>query len=926
MRERTNDRLLMAAFAIAFLLMLGVRLGPSLVGAQVFTGYDMLDRFAPWSQLETAGDLYEANPFITDQLDANIPAIIEIGERLREGEIPLQTNLVAGGQPLLAGPNLGLISPSRWAWVVFPLAFAPGWAKLFEITFGASFVYLFARRVGLTKLASIVSSGVFPLTGFMLGWTGWTQSSVVAIIPMLLWAIERFLQSRRLRDIVPVSVSVALLLFGGFPAVAAHGVLFAGVYALARALALARGRSTDARSLAEAGRDLSLLAFGVILGVGVSAIQLLSFVSETLSGSEVGYRDGWGTLQDPVATWITLVIPRYPGGPASYQEIAAYVGSVALFLAALGFFGVVRRRVPWSVGYVLVGLIAFAVAMISFQGLLGLDTTIARLPLFDNNPPGRLRAQLALPLALLAGVGVEWLKEARSPREMSGPKWLVPGFKWPAAVTGFGLLSAIALYVALLPGRGRANWVEARWTEWLVALIPLAVVAIGVLCAAFIRRMRTPIIAIAIVAIPFQAMWPAAFFWPTSDPEEVYPRSEALDFLAERVGHDQVATVGLAMRPNVPNVYGVRLVNGHAFVDSRWKSALLAADPHSFSHGGTYSFFWIDRSAVFENPVLDRMGVTYAVADAGESFGQVSLRGDYPHVPETAWRFDPEIEWDIELDPDADLNGLYLHVSAAGRYSVSIDVVDDAGASLAGNSVEFGAAEHPVTVPVGLVVPSGSTTGPAVAKIHVTSLVDEPIGIGIDSDGQPIAMLNSPAPDDEYPLVYAGENILIWERQSALSRIRFVEDVVLAKDLTDAIELASSSSVPVTTAVLESDGAGATTEGTRTPASYDVVHDDGDRVAVEISTNGSGYLLIGQSILTNYIATIDGVETEIIPADIASGAIYVPEGSHLVEVRYNSRAHDIGGLITAVSLGVLVLIGTLPLIIDRRRAGATANR
>ncbi len=218
-----------------------IRLGPSLIGSRVFLGLDLLNLFAPWSA-SAAEETTGTSQFVSDQIDGYLPAMHEIAERFRQGDLARWTSLVGGGGPLLATPDLALFTPGRWLYLVLPLALAPGWSKLLEMCFAALFTYLFTRRLGASKLAAGLAGFIYPLTGFMIGWTNWPQAAVGSSIPMLFWAVERFVQETRIRAAIPIALASTLLVFGGFPAVAGHAFLVVGGYAVVRSLAVHRGR------------------------------------------------------------------------------------------------------------------------------------------------------------------------------------------------------------------------------------------------------------------------------------------------------------------------------------------------------------------------------------------------------------------------------------------------------------------------------------------------------------------------------------------------------------------------------------------------------------------------------------------------------------------------------------------------------------
>ena len=79
---RAHGRILAIALALATALLIGIRLGPSLLGLKVFLGLDLLYQFAPFSSLPGSHPLH-TSVYVSDQLDSMIPGLHEIAQRAR---------------------------------------------------------------------------------------------------------------------------------------------------------------------------------------------------------------------------------------------------------------------------------------------------------------------------------------------------------------------------------------------------------------------------------------------------------------------------------------------------------------------------------------------------------------------------------------------------------------------------------------------------------------------------------------------------------------------------------------------------------------------------------------------------------------------------------------------------------------------------
>ncbi len=87
------------------------------------------------------------------------------------------------------------------------------------------------------------------------------------------------------------------------------------------------------------------------------------------------------------------------------------------------------------------------------------------------------------------------------------------------------------------------------------------------------------------------------------------------------------------------------------------------------------------------------------------------------------------------------------------------------------------------------------------------------------------------------------------------------------------------------------------------------MRDTGDEILVEVTTQRPGFVVIADSLGVDFEASVDSSRTEILDADYAVGAVYVPEGTHQVHLRYNPEGSALGMGVSAGS--ALMLTGVL---------------
>nr|WP_246232501.1 YfhO family protein [Nakamurella aerolata] len=320
------------------------------------------------------------------------------------------------------------------------------------------------------------------------------------------------------------------------------------------------------------------------------------------------------------------------------------------------------------------------------------------------------------------------------------------------------------------------------------------------------------------------------------------------------------------------------------------------------------------------NRLLDRLGARWVIAQPGAALpgralslqGQ-PLAGDPPPGPSTALADGATVAIPAT---GTTVRGVQLRLTApverGTKVAVRIRVLGADGTELAtGGLTSNGAAPGWLTVPVaGAAIPAQA-----------------PVRIEVRNEGAPLTLLRGqgqqpyarwvvpdPAKPDNLVLVFSDTHGTLWERTSALPRIRWAGSAEVLPDEKTRLERLQSPELPAGTAVFNAPPPGASSGAT---AQLDVVEDSGDRIAVRVNARGAGHLVVADSMPSGWTATVDGTEVPIALVDQAFAAVPVPAGEHLVEFDYTGSHRTLG---IAVSAGaVLLLLAAGALVWWRRR-------
>ena len=964
------QRVLTALVGLAIIAYAAIGIGSPLLGGKVFGATDMIANRAPYVN-SGLGDIVPTNTYLNDTVDSVLPNTSLFGKLLRSGEIALWNPYQAGGTAFGSTPNNAVYNPLTVPYLILPGWLAPGYVKLLEILVAAGATFLFLRRFRLGRAAALLGGLVYVGSAFMIAWTNWPQARVAAFIPAVFWCVERLVSQRRARDAALTCLAVACMLFGGFPAVTGYTILFAGGYLVVRLLAEYGPFSPSGA----AWRRISGVVVGAGLALGgavaLAAVQLLPFVSAT-SGAYIHGRAQVPSDHLAPVTLLTSIAPWAFGTtnpnrgpywylPVNLVESTAYLGAAAalLVLVAVAWPRASWARLPrggWSFFVVAAG----AGLVVLYGGGPPL-AVLQKLPvLFSANYVGRLRSILWFLLAVLAAVGFDLLvrRVSGSVRKANlhavqpatvteaepGPAALgsgsrLPGWAWVAwpvlvfagaGVVGLGLLWR-GRHAAKVAHGGTGSGARISWFDhqiaYSAAFVLAAVAAVGVLWWAARRAdgarpsgAKRVLVASAAVLVPLlivvQALSFAAPYWPKSDKSTFYPRTDVVNWLGSHLGDDRYAA-GSAMFVGADSYYQLRSLNGHAFLGETLGEALDAMPGWSLGDPPTYVNF---RSTLqtAQQPFFDRLGIRYFVTSPSDQvFGKVTnpadvgssavIGGDQSStfvVPGTGPLRAISVTTSAPFRPTRDARAQVSLRNAAG-----IEVAKGERVILAAGKGHTGLGPG-----ARLTVPVAAEQVPAGTHLTAVITVDSATPLAIRGDRATALGTVRPA-QDGLKLVYA-DDAVVYQRLSALPRIRWASKVVVEPNAAKRIALVNSATLAADQVVLDRAGPAATGGDAKV-----TVTDDGvDAITTKVDASGAGYLVVADALQTDWVATVDGKPADLVPADHGLVAVAVPSGNHTVKVSYQTPYHAAGTYLSAAAALTLLTIFLGAWWSTRRRA------
>ena len=561
-----------------------------LLGSSLFLGYIQL----PLQVLRGTQPLTFIDPaehpgivLQADLVEDFFPYIVEVKRAFSEGQWPLLSPLVSGGEPLLANTQAQGFHPLTLSTLPLPLERAFAVIAASKLFCALTFAFLWLRRTGLGPPASLAGSAVFGLGGFMMSWLGWPHTHSAVGLMIILYALEgSFAEGRRRWELL-LCIGTLWVLLGGHPQTTVLAAIAAGIWTVGLALRR-RARESSFRAAwiptghaVAAALCAALLAAPILLPAALwlpdtsryhltqavqqqapgpgAQVRAVSSDPDVASRLHSRLRTRTGMLAGPLA-FGSPELRRYWGYQNLIEDGAMWSGTVALLALFTSALAGVRRRGPhrpWRGERPAILLVAIGyVTSLELPGLHELLTTVPILGSSLSNPSR---------FALFIAVGASFLVALLLQRLLDSAD--LPASSRRHYVITVGLAGAAALAFVAWATLGNPP-PEGPTSEQLLSLrTKLLWCHIGVVLAvlwALRRPDRRAVWAVAIL-VCFELLVVNHRLHRPMPTRMFFPDSEALTFLQENLRSEggaglaapRMVGTGNLLLPNLATVYGI---------------------------------------------------------------------------------------------------------------------------------------------------------------------------------------------------------------------------------------------------------------------------------------------------------------------------------------------------------------------------------
>lgn len=506
------------------------------------------------------------------------------------GQLPLWNPYNFSGNPHLANDQSAVLSPFNLLFFVFPFLDAWSLLILLQPLLAGLFMYLMLRSFGLKKVSSLAGSISFMFCGFLTVWMAYgTLAYAILFLPLSIFSIQKYLNSRKNIYILILSLTVPLSFFAGHFQTSFYFLLALSVFLIFKILN---------------GQKMFLPIIAVIFGLVISLLQIVP----SLEFYDNSVRSSSFLKSDTIAFQYlaTIFSPDYFGNPVTrndwfghYAEWSSFVGIIPF---ALVFFAFLKRKKE-VVFFLLFAVFSLALAL---DSPLALFIVSLKLPVISTSSLSRIIVLFSFSLSVLCAYGLDNLIAfEKNIKKIS--KFFVPLL--------FTLVFLIVLPFFLIP--------HDKFLITIKSLrLPIFIFSLGISGYFVSLKLKKfsfyPVFLVLLLTI--QSLY-FAYKWMPFDPKSlVFPDLPVINAIKENIGYGRLfGNFGA----EISSYYGIGSIEGYdPLYIQRYGEFIQSADFGKLQNA-MRSVVKISRRGDYMNRAIDLLGVNlifHPIADTNQNW------------------------------------------------------------------------------------------------------------------------------------------------------------------------------------------------------------------------------------------------------------------------------------------------------------------
>lgn len=515
-------------------------------GYTPFPGDLLIAEYKPWSTYSYLGynpGTYPSKLQYFDVIRQIHPWKTLVTDQLVRGEFPLWNPYNFSGSPLLTNFQSAVFYPLNFLYFLFSQASTFTILVILQPLLASFFAYLYARKIGISPIGSILASLAFSYALFMTVFLEYnTIGHTILWLPLLLYLIEKLIEKPTFIAIIFFVLSLVASFFAGHLQIFGFVLGFIFIYGVSRILTKFRSRSQRIKySLG------FLLLF--ILTLGIGSVQLFSTLELINLSARVPqeYKFLVEKLLIQPRELILFLSPDFFGNPAvrnyllsdSYPGNAIYIGLIPFILSFFSLASFKKNQFVRLFSVFSLLLLLFFLRWPGTELFYKLN-----IPFLSTGSPTNAIFLLSFCLAVLSGFAIDgWIK-----KEYKSLHWILGFFSLVFLV--------IWTYIILLhPTISTKNFIYS--TAVFILFIVLFFVA-------KLFKRKTVVAALFLIVTIFDLFYFFQKFNPFVPRQLVFPDASIFNFLKEKAEIDRFWGYGsAAIEANFATQYSLFSPDGY---------------------------------------------------------------------------------------------------------------------------------------------------------------------------------------------------------------------------------------------------------------------------------------------------------------------------------------------------------------------------
>lgn len=399
-----KNKILIALIVFTSLLFLHKPLS----GKIPFPGDLLISEYNPWKSEKYLGynpGSYPSKAQYFDVARQLYPWKTFVIESIKNGHFPLWNPYNFSGQPLFANSQSQVLYPLNIVFFIFDQKIA--WTIFLYLQFAGSglFMYLYTRKIGLSKIASLFSSIAYTFSLYATVFFQYANiGHTILWLPALLYIVERIRDHKHAIDLFLYALCIPIVLFAGHLQLFFLTILFSSLYAVYRLY------SSSSR------KTFIFFIAANLIGFLLASVQLLPTFELIENAARTSHERSFlsNNLLVSLHQFVLIFSPDFFGNPAtrnftlstSYPTKAMYIGLAPLLFAAVSLYQIRKNTYIrfFSITSILV------IFLISNNPITASLYT-SSIPFLSSSSPSNAIFLLSFSLAVLGGLGLHYWKK-----------------------------------------------------------------------------------------------------------------------------------------------------------------------------------------------------------------------------------------------------------------------------------------------------------------------------------------------------------------------------------------------------------------------------------------------------------------------------------------------------------------------------------